>query len=50
MFAAKRRNLRFFMAHNVPQTDLSVGVLAVLLRGAHELAAAALVLPGARIH
>ena len=30
----------------IPQTDLSVGVLAVLVRGAHQPGAAALTLPG----
>ena len=34
----------------IPQTDLSVGVLAVLLRGAYQPGAAAPTLPGSRIH
>ena len=32
----------------IPQTDLSVGVLAVLVRGAHEPADEAETLPGTR--
>ena len=34
----------------IPQTDLSVGVLAVLVRGAHEQCGAARELPASRFH